>query len=284
MYSLALDAYQLHSLTTELPCKVRSVAGLGFPDVRLDAYARAGTHGLTIAHNLYGGRLITLEGTIRQSATASYMANRRALEAAVGLQLDSNNVPVTRTLSLLDQDLNAWQIPVVTKSFQCDYESPGLTWGRWQLQLQAADYRIFSQTVSSVTLTLPQSDGFLFSPIFPITFGASSGGSSTAANTGNTAASPVVTITGPVTNPTVRNDATGEALGLTITLIAGDVLTIDMARRTVILGGSTNRMSAKTVGSTFWAIQPGNNDLRFSADTYNTGTATIAWRSAVLGL
>jgi hypothetical protein len=283
VYALALDDYQLHSLTAELPCKVREIAGLAFPDVRLDTYERAGAHGLTIAHNLYGGRLLTLEGTIRGATEAAYLTNRRALQAAVGLKLDANNVPVTRTLYLTDLAGNAFQIEAVTKSFQADYEAPGLTWGRWQLQLQASDYSIAFGGTSSVTMTLPVSGGVTFPLTFPITFGASSGGSATATNAGNAAVFPTITIAGPVVNPVVSNDATGESLRLNITLLAGDVLTINTCRRTILLG-QTNKMSSKIAGSVFWSLPPGDNPLRFAADTYNTGTATVAWRSGVLGL
>jgi hypothetical protein len=283
MYALQLDDYQLHSLTIDLPCKVKSIAGLGFPDVRLDQYARAGTHGVTIAHNLYGGRLITLEGTIRGATPSAYLANRQALQAAVGLKLDSNNVPETRTLYLTDLAGTPYRVEVVTKSFQADYASPGLTWGRWQLQLQASDYIIESGTESSVTMTLPVSGGVTFPLTFPITFGASSGGSATATNAGNAAVYPTVTISGPVVNPVLTNDATGESLRLNITLLAGDTLVVNTRRRTILLG-QTNKMSSKIAGSTFWSLPPGDNPLRFAGDTYNTGTATIIYRPAWLGL
>jgi hypothetical protein len=101
MNQILLDNYTLHSLLTVVPCRTKTpLAGLGSPDIRLDGYNRPGEHGYSVAHSLYGQRLITLQGVIKGTDAASYAANRQALEAAVGLQLDANNVPIPRVLQL----------------------------------------------------------------------------------------------------------------------------------------------------------------------------------------
>ncbi len=282
MQSILLDSYSLHSLTTPQTPMVKTVAGLGFPEVRTDSYNRPGSHGVTIAHNLYGGRLISLDGTLRGVDAATYMSNRQNLEAAVGLLLDANNVPIARTLYLTDNNYSQYQVSVITKAFTVELNSP--TVAKWQLQLLATDYTIQSQTSFSASMGLPQSGGVSFPVTFPITFGASSGGSATAASAGNAPSFPTITITGPCINPAIVNTSTGERLGLNITLLTGDTLTINARQRTIVQGASTNRMSAKTIGSTFFALLPGNNNLQFSADAYDAGTATLTWRSNLLGI
>ncbi len=282
MNAILLDGYSLHSLTAPQPCQTKSATGLGFPEVRLDQYNRPGVSGVTIAHNLYGGRTITLEGTIRGADRTAYMANRAALEAAVSLRLDSVNVPIARTLYLTDLDFNTYQISVVTKAFSCELTSP--TMGRWQLQLSATDYIIEAQTLNSVTTFLPQSGGVTYPVTYPIQFGGSSGGSVTASNAGNAPAFPLVTLYGPMINPVIANDSTGEFVRLNLTLVAGDSLVISMKNRTIIQGGSTNRMGAFISGSKFWAILPGLNNLRVGADAYDVGYAIFNYREARLGL
>lgn len=282
MNAIILDGYSLHSLTAAQPCRTRLATGLGFPEVRLDAYNRPGTHGMTIAHNLYGGRTITLEGTIRGADRTTFMVNRAALEAAVSLQLDSVNVPIARTLLLTDLDFNAYQISVVTKAFSCELTS--LTVGRWQLQLSATDYIIEAQTLNSVTSFLPQSGGVTYPVTYPVQFGGSSGGSVTASNNGNAPAFPLVTLYGPMINPVIGNDSTGESIRLNLTLVAGDVVVVDMKKRLIVQGGTTNRMGAFISGSKFWAILPGLNNLRVGADAYDVGYATFSYREARLGL
>jgi len=282
MNSIQLDTYSLHSLLAPQPCQTKGATGLGFPQVRLDEYNRPGIHGATVAHTLYGGRTITLDGTIRGADRTSFMANRAALEAAVSLKLDSVNVPIPRTLYLLDLDYSAYQVQVVTRSFQCELTSP--TMGKWQLQLEAMDYILESQTISTITGYLPQSGGVVYPVIYPIHFGASSGGSVVATNLGNAPAYPTVTLYGPMINPVVANDATGESIRLNLTLVAGDVVAIDMRRRLIVQGTATNKMGSLVQGSKFWAVLPGNNALRVGADTYDVGYATFAWKDARLGL
>jgi len=282
MNSIQLDSYSLHSLLAPQPCQTKGATGLGFPQVRLDQYNRPGVHGATVAHTLYGGRTITLDGTIRGVDRTSFMANRAALEAAVSLKLDSVNVPIPRTLFLLDLDFSAYQVQVVTKSFQCELTSP--TMGKWQLQLEAMDYILESQTLSTVTAFLPQSGGVVYAVTYPIHFGASSGGSVTASNLGNAPAFPVVAIYGPMINPVIANDATGEAIRLNLTLVAGDVVTINMRRRLIVQGSNTNKIGSLVQGSKFWAVLPGNNNLRVGADSYDIGYASFAWRDSRLGL
>jgi hypothetical protein len=282
MNAILLDNYSLHSLTAAQPCQTKSATGLGFPEVRLDQYNRPGAHGMTIAHNLYGGRTITLEGTIRGADRTAYMANRAALEAAVSLRLDSVNVPIPRVCYLTDLDFNTYQISVVTKAFSCELTTP--TMGRWQLQLAATDYIIESQTLSSVTTFLPQSGGIVYPVTYPVQYGGSSGGSVTASNNGNAPAFALVTLYGPMINPVIANDSTGEFVRLNLTLVAGDSLVISMKNRTIIQGGATNKMGAFISGSKFWAILPGLNNLRVGADAYDVGYATASWRSSFLGL
>jgi hypothetical protein len=282
MNAILLDSYSLHSLTASQPCQTRSATGLGFPQVRLDQYNRPGTHGMTVAHNLYGGRTITLDGTIRGADRTTFMANRAALEAAVSLRLDSVNVPIARTLFLVDLDFSLYQVNVVTKSFQCELTSP--TMGKWQLQLEATDYTLESQTLTSVTSFLPQSGGVTYAVTYPVQFGGSSGGSVTASNSGNAPAFPLVTLYGPMINPVIANDSTGESIRLNLTLVAGDVVAVDMKKRLIVQGGTTNRMGAFISGSKFWAILPGLNNLRVGADAYDVGYATFSYREARLGL
>lgn len=282
MNSIQLDSYSLHSLLAPQPCQTKGATGLGFPQVRLDQYNRPGVSGATIAHNLYGGRTITLEGTVRGSTRSDYMANRIALEAAVSLKLDSVNVPIPRTLFLTDLNFSQYSVSVVTKAFICELTSP--TMGRWQLQLEAMDFILESQIQSSVSLTLPQSGGATYPVTYPVRYGASSGGNVVASNLGNAPAFPIISISGPCINPVLSNDSTGEVIRLNLTLSTGDILTIDMRRRLILQGGSTNRIGALLQGSKFWAILPGNNTIRLTADAYDAGYATVTWRCAFLGI
>ncbi len=95
---------------------------------------------------------------------------------------------------------------------------------------------------------------------------------------------PTIVFTGPIQNPRLYNDTIGAVMGLDITLVSGDAITVDMKARTIVQGTNTNRMSTKTAESKFWTLAPGENLIRLTATTFDTGTATITWRSAFLGI
>ena len=284
MTEIYLDDYHLHSLTTDgLATRVaRGVEGLEAPEQRVDSYNNPGGDGQTVANILHGGRLITMEGRIRGDDEATYRANRSVLHQLVGANRTTLGQYSPRTLKLTDATGAQYRVSCVVRSLKNPDELP--TTSAWQLQLLATDFLIYGETESTSTLTLPISGGMTFPFDFPEQFGSSSGGSATVTNSGTMNTAPTIVFTGPIQNPRLYNDTTGQVMGLDITLVAGDAITIDMKARTIIQGDATNRMSAKTAESKFWTITPGGNLIRLSATTFDTGTATITWRSAFLGI
>jgi phage-related protein len=103
-----------------------------------------------------------------------------------------------------------------------------------------------------------------------------------ATNEGNVPSPARLTITGPLTNPTIRNETTGEDLVLTYTLGAGETLVVDMGARSVLLNGTANRYSAVNWELTdWWLLAPGSNDISFANASYSAGASLlIEWRHA----
>src|SRR5690606_29937706 len=118
---------------------------------------------------------------------------------------------------------------------------------RWKLDLVATKWSIDSETLSRVSVGLPQPGGLTFPTTFPIKWSGGTSGTVLATNAGTAAAFPIITIQGPVINPVLTNVTTGERVGLTITLGPTESIEIDMFERTIIQGGSTNRMGVRTV-------------------------------------
>jgi hypothetical protein len=289
MTEIYLDDYHLYSRTVaNLPTKVdRGVTGLEAPEQRVDAYDNPGADGQTVANILHGGRFITMEGTIRgfgetdAERVAAYRANRAAFHQLVGANRVAGRF-TPRVLKLVDATGTEYRLTVVVRSLKNPDELPASS--RWQLQLQATDFLIYSETEQSTSLTLPVSGGVTLPLTFPFSFGASSGGSATATNNGTSSTAPTIVFAGPLQNPRLSNDTTGEVMELNLTLLAGEEVTVDMANRTIIQDTSTNRMSAKTSASRFWSLAPGENILRLTATTFDSGTATMTWRDAYVGL
>lgn len=124
--------------------------------------------------------------------------------------------------------------------------------------------------------------GFTEPIVEPLESVLADGGQQFIVNQGSAPAAPTLSIEGPITNPRVLNNTTGEELRLLFDLAAGETLVIDFRQRTVLLNGTASRYSAvEFPASTWWALQPGSNDVRLNALTAGSGAqVTVGWRHA----
>lgn len=115
-------------------------------------------------------------------------------------------------------------------------------------------------------------------------------------NEGNYVTPPVITFTGPVTNPRVEliswvgksaSEPT-EEMNFLLALQAGEYLEIDVKEKTVLLNGAkgvSSRRGTMTFPSDWFYLRPGTNLLRYTAQSApgNTTTMTVSALSAWLG-
>lgn len=110
-------------------------------------------------------------------------------------------------------------------------------------------------------------------------------GVETITNDGTADAWPVVTISGPCVGPQIENQTTGKQMLFPgLTLLSSETLELDMRERTALLGGGQSRLSFLDFGeSEWWALIPGDNDIRYFPELDNGGSdAVVAYRSAWL--
>jgi len=98
-------------------------------------------------------------------------------------------------------------------------------------------------------------------------------------NNGNRPTPAVLTILGPISNPLVANDSYSAVLNFNIDLGASDILVIDLANKTVLLNGVTNRRAA-LVAPNWFLLNPGVNFIRFGGTNGSGSTLTVAYRAA----
>lgn len=115
--------------------------------------------------------------------------------------------------------------------------------------------------------------------------GTTVGGSLEAENIGTAEAWPVLTVYGPITNPVITNEETGQSIHLVYTLAAGEYLVIDTnpRRRSIRLNDTTNRYRAYSFAqSSWWALQPTTvNTIRLAQAAYDDGASLVVqWRDA----
>ncbi|TIH34978.1 phage distal tail protein [Subtercola vilae] len=153
----------------------------------------------------------------------------------------------------------------------------------YHVEITCPDPVIYDSVLQAKTTSLPSPvSGLAFPVTFPASFGSSTGGYLPISNAGNYPTSPVFVITGPVSNPTLLNSATGQFFRLNLTLGATDALVIDMGAKTVVLNGTAARFNAVATGSSWFTIQPGTWTVGVAStdSAIVAATFTAQWRSA----
>lgn len=108
-------------------------------------------------------------------------------------------------------------------------------------------------------------------------------------NLGNFDAQPTITIAGPITNPVLLNNSTGESLSFTGTIAAGDQYVIDTAARSAVNSAGANVFNKLNVGSTWFGLGAGINNLQLngsatspvsSGGVFYVPTLTVLWKNS----
>jgi hypothetical protein len=110
-------------------------------------------------------------------------------------------------------------------------------------------------------------------------------------NPGSADVDPVLQIYGPITNPTVRNLATNRKLVFqNLTIVSGDFLEIDFARRTILANGVDDfRVKRDALNSDWWdagevGLLPGTQTLRLTGSSFtNPAKLTVSFHPAMWG-
>lgn len=246
------------------------------PDVRLALESRPQDHGGFDGDAFFESRYITLAGIAEApDEVAAYQARDRvrAVCSALSERLPLTVIEPHLTRRCLVRRAGRTRVgPTTDAVFQ------------WQLDLVAPDYRKYSDALSTVVLTLPESgaSGVTFPVTFPLVIPVAVGstGMAVAVNAGEVPTPLTVTIPGPVTNPALENLTTGHRINLSYDLLAGDSLLVDFDNKVVLLNGS-QPIDALAAGSSYWLLEPGANEVRYTALAGPSGsTMTLEYRSA----
>lgn len=235
---------------------VETTEGLDeLPDIRSGDVGAAQTDGLLAGLDLLGGRTITF--TLLAAATTGVSVPR-----------------------LLDQAKKAFA-PQRSAGLPLTYQWPGITARQVTCRARKLTTSLVGTRTAGVAKLAVQlvADDPLIYDTSPVPAVGQVGASLAATNGGDWPTTPVVTITGPLTNPVITNVTTGQQVTVNVTLGGGDELVVDMGARTAKVNGTTVRASMAMVPG-WWALQPGANTVRVTPT--GTGTVTVAYASAWL--
>ena len=268
------DPTSLNSVYLDEP-----ITGLGLAPLRTSSGNYSGRDGGYTGAQFYGMRLISLPGYVWASTAAAFETARMALEAAVS----SLSVTLSITTNggsqyVVNCKLDSLDLPIQRTSTKTSF----------LLTLTAPDPIIYDNSAGGLnTVSIaPVGGGGVTWPIAwtPVVW-APGTLPQTVTNTGNVPIYPVITLTGPATNPTIANLTTGQFFTIQgLTTSTGDVITIDMLNRTVLLNGGPI-YTYVTLTSNWIALQPGGNTIKFTTtNSSDTVTGTISWRSGYRGI
>lgn len=279
--TLVLDTLTLGT-NTNFP--LAEVAGLETIAIRTPSEDLPGQHGAYVPNQLYGARRIVVAGRVKGSTQAAYLTNRQSLQAAMKISRDASSVlvPIIAKFNMVGG--GAYQAAVIpTKAPDMSFKPGHLTFEEFVFELEAPDPALYSQTLTSSVISLPAGGGTALPTAIPVILSAGTGGTALLTNAGNLETWPTVRFDGPLTTPTIFNSTLGITLQLSLTLLAGEYVVVDMKTRTITQGTSTNKMNALATGSDFFWLKTGDNTVNFSA-LAGSGTATVTFRSAYLGV
>jgi len=103
-------------------------------------------------------------------------------------------------------------------------------------------------------------------------------------NNGDTAVPIVITMRGPVRNPSFTNVTTGKTIKVNATLSKSDILVVDTGAPSVKINGE-NAFQLLDLSSEFWNVEKGENLVTYQADEgAETATLDIKWRTNFIGI
>ena len=267
-------------LLLDSPYEIQSVEGLlGLPDMRAGDLERVDAWGDIAGVDRLGGRTVTVTLIVNDDDAATFAAAVTDLQGTLA-PTGAEQALVFKIPGVADGGVRrimarARRAAGVINSLYHQSATEIV------VELRATDPRIYSDTESSTTLTAAApSGGHSFDHGFDLGFGGlGSAGVATVTNDGNVPAPVTLRINGPVTTPRFRNETTDQELEVDITLAAGEWVDLHSKDRTVLLNGTANRYHLLTVPE-WWGLEPGANQLRFTADVPTGSVASVTWRSA----
>jgi hypothetical protein len=255
------------------------VQGLDGGEVRLQTTPLPQRDGAYVFDSYRGALYPTLTGFIRAGTTS---ARTTFMDSLKGLT-DSIRA-ADGTLKFTPSGQSQRQLAAVRLAAPVQIGNGSGILKTFQLQLVAGNPLVTAVAGSSgqVLGSSIAATGGALSFVYSFPFGFGDFASATAPITpgGNAPAWPVVTLLGPISSPTIKNQTTGLLVRFPgLTLAATDTLTVDMFKQLAYVnadpvGSSNSRLSyLDFTVSTFWSLTAGvANTILVSGTGYSAGT------------
>lgn len=264
------------------PYQIQSVDGLeALPGIRNQDDNRGYHDGMFTGRDFLNGRTISIIFNTFGDSNGSAQTNYNTIQRTL-LPQTSGTTPLYFKMPNISTNEQFIQARVRALRTTVD---PNYTYGyiTSQVDFFCPDPNYYNNNLQTSVMAISAALGRTYNKTFNYTYG---GGSSTITttitNSGWATTYPIITITGPITNPIVGDLTSGNALYFTGTYSALDTLEIDLYNQLITLNGAPARNLLIT--GTWFDAPPGNSLYYFTGTDTLAGTtqATVSWYSAFI--
>ena len=273
---------------------VTSVTGMEIPPIRNNNGDWSGRDGGYMSSQLYSGRILTISGFYWDDEASCAMYKQGIYGTTVREKL-ANAFTIRKLYPIFISFTNGRNF--YTEGYLTDFKMDYVNYktGNYQATFYCPDYALCIADIygdpSSIwrysDLTKEEPGGHLVPEDLPVLFESGSH-AAVIDYKGLIPGWPTVTIRGPVTNPVVYNQATGQQFIMgteddPFVLAQGQTMTIDMENRQVTVGGKSRSMYINEL-SEWINLIPGKNRIYYTTfHESDNGKASITWRDLVQG-
>lgn len=264
------------------PYQILSVDGLeSLPSIRNQDDNRGYHDGMFTGRDFLNGRVISIIfntfGDSNGSAQTNYNTIQRTLlpqtQGTTPLYFKFPNSPTSEQF-----------VQARVRNLRTTVD-PNYTYGyiTSQVDFFCPDPNYYNNNLQTSIMQISPALGRTYNKTFNYTYGGGSATvTTTISNIGWATTYPIITITGPITNPVVGNSTSGNTLYFSGTYSALDVLEIDLYNQLITLNGAPARNLL--ISGTWFDAPPGNSNFFFTGTGTLAGTtqATVSWYSAYI--
>jgi hypothetical protein len=249
------------------------------PNIDITTYQRGGSAGQILSHPLYRGFTINLNFTVIGITTNDFITQRERF-----ISYFQNNPTEMKTLGFELANGVTKQIDCYFSGVSGDLEPDNILHSIFTVTA-VSEKEFFESGISlDNTMVLFTLGGGAIPMGIPMGMAtAPTGEISLLTNAGNAPTFPSFRVYAPFTTSfTLSNDTTDSDLSYTGALTSSDYVDLDFYNHTAIKNGTTNVLDK--ISGVWWTLDPGDNSVKVTGDSDDTGYAVITYRDSYRNL
>ncbi len=263
-------------ITTQI--LLQSIQNSSFPAVVYTRSKRGGYQGSKLITPTFANYQLVMDFKIVGTSFSDLNTQRTNFMQIIGVVHSTG----TQTLIITRSDGKQLQLDIKAAQVTGDYTTDDTLSSVVEVTLESEYPFFMNSAVDSASISIVNGGGFAIP--FGIPLNMSNGQSNVVSvnNGGNYPAYPTYTFYGPLTNPTITDQTTGETLSIAYTIPAGQYITVDVYNRTAVLYPSGNSVRASVSGK-WWLVPIGSVNVTLgNANLTDTGYCAMTFRDTYL--